>query len=75
MKVILSKELEKFLKDNSLYERFIKNVEKNSFKSRDYYIELNSIHKAFIWMLTPEGHLFWSAFNSIFEQLKKEKES
>lgn len=57
--------LEKFLKDNDVYEQFMDNLDYEFEKLTGYY----AIHYAFIWKNSSEGHRFW---RDIAEKWKEE---
>ncbi len=78
----MEEKLIKYLKDNKLYSKFMKNMKRDAeyetlkeiidyceATNIKYGIGATPITTAFIWDKTPEGYAFWSNVNAAFCKL------
>ena len=71
------RKFKRFLKDNECYEAFLENLRFNHSGKYDLakYIQhiqgltepVGYVAGAFNWKMTPEGHLYWSKINELWE--------
>ena len=66
-KIKISKKLKGFLKKKGVFMEFKKNC--SIYSADTLYkkeIVIESVHSAFIWSLTPQGHTFWANIDDEF---------
>ena len=71
----------RFLKENKIYGRYIKNTV-NCFMQYPYRInhvtdgikqDFDSIGQTFVWSETSEGHEFWKKYNIAYKTIKNKE--
>lgn len=72
--VILDPILEQFLRENSIYTRFMKNVYKQMDIGLMGEVELDNFLTAFIWSKTPEGEKYWNKWDTELYTYRSSKE-
>ena len=63
----ISPRLEKFLRKNSVYTRFVRNVYKLTTTVGREKFTIHTLSEAFHWQSSPEKGKFWADLNDKFE--------